>query len=145
MHGPTRAQATHAWCVQNEERSSDEFDVWSEEKRRKDTSSDSRNNDSDGEPTTAASDDEQLTLSDSKDDELDPVNTSTYNGAVSVVDDCCDCTTVCCSEIQQAYQPREKIILSFFIKRATSSFQRGTRGFHGLRYVIPRRKFFCAY
>ena len=93
------------------------FDVWSGEKRRKDTSSDSRNDDSDGEPTTAASDDEQLMLSDSEDDEMAPVNASTYNGAVSVVDDCCDCTTVCCSKIQQAYPPREKVILSLFLKK----------------------------
>ena len=48
---------------------------------------------------------------------MDPVNASTYNGAVSVVDDCCDCTTVCCSKIQQAYPPREKVILSLFLKK----------------------------
>ena len=99
MHGPTCAQAAHAWYVhaKYEARGSDKFDVWSGEKRRKDTSSNSRNDDSDGEPTTADSDDEQLTQSDSEDDELDPAEASTYSGAVCVVDDCCDCTTVCCS------------------------------------------------
>ena len=121
------------------------FDVWSGEKRRKDTSSDSRNDDSDGEPTTAASDDEQLMLSDSEDDEMDPVNASTYNGAVSVVDDCCDCTTVCCSEIQQAYQPREKVILSLFIKKGHKFLPAWYKRFPWITLCTTRKKTFCVY
>ena len=116
------------------------FDVWSGEKRRKDTSSDSRNDDSDGEPPTAASDDEQLMLSDSEDDELDPINVSTYNGAVSVVDDCFDCTTVCCSEIQQAYQPREKVILSLFIKKGYKFLPAWYKKFPWITLCTTRKK-----
>ena len=105
----------------------------------------SRNDDSDGEPTTAASDDEQLTLSDSEDDELDPVNASTYNGAVSVADDCFGCTTVCCSEIQQAYQPREKVILSLFIKKCHKFLPAWYKKFPGITLCTTWKKIFCVY
>ena len=121
------------------------FDVWSGEKRRKDTSSNSRNDDSDGEPTTVDSDDEQLTQSDSEDDELDPAEASTYSGAVCVVNDCCDCTTVCCSEIQQAYQPNEKVILSLFIKKGRKFLPAWYKMFPWITLCITHKKIFCVY